>query len=351
MVDRDRYEIIIGAFCGNAQGEHAYMQQALKYDLNVAPILETSRFEINVVRQILAVINKNSIDVLHAHDFRSNLYGLLCAKISKKPIVTTCHGWIANNAKGRLYVFIDKLLLRLFNKVITVSEDMKRQLLKMGLKNERVEIIRNALIINDYKPDRNRQDLRGELRIGESEIIIGNIGRLSPEKGQDIFLLSASDVIRQHKNTHFLLIGKGEEENTLRELTNELDIDDHVHFIGYRADMQNVYNSLDLVVQSSYTEGMPNVILESLLMEVPVVATRVGGTGEIIENGLTGILIDAHSREQLTEGILRYISNPELHVELAKKGKSFVAENFDHEVRVRRLSEIYDGMLISGENS
>ena len=350
MVDQERYEIIIGSFCRDAPSKHKYLQKALEYGLKTAPILETRRFEMNVVRQILAVMEKHSIDILHTHDFRSNVYGLLCAKISGKPIVSTSHGWIANSAKDRLYVFVDRVLLRLFNRIITVSEDMKRKLLKMGFKNERLEVVRNALIIENYKADRSSQVLRDELGIDKSEVIIGNIGRLSPEKGQDIFLLSASDVIRNHENARFLLVGKGGEEKALQKLAYELGIAEHIQFLGYRDDMHEVYNNMDLVVQSSYTEGMPNVILESLLMEVPVVATRVGGTGEIVEDGVTGILIDAHSREQLTDGILGFMSDPEFHMRLAREGRQYVTEHFDHKARICRISEIYDDLAVSRES-
>jgi len=147
-----------------------------------------------------------------------------------------------------------------------------------------------------------------------------------------------------------LLVGKGGEEKALQKLAYELGIAEHIQFLGYRDDMHEVYNNMDLVVQSSYTEGMPNVILESLLMEVPVVATRVGGTGEIVEDGVTGILIDAHSREQLTDGILGFMSDPEFHMRLAREGRQYVTEHFDHKARICRISEIYDDLAVSRES-
>ena len=119
MVDPSRCEIIVGAFYGDSHGEHAYMQAARERQLQVLPIMEQSAFDRQVVKQILQAISQHSIDILHTHDFRSDLFGLWCAKKAGIPLVTTCHGWIANNLKGRVYTSIDKFSLRFFDRVIT----------------------------------------------------------------------------------------------------------------------------------------------------------------------------------------------------------------------------------------
>ncbi len=105
--------------------------------------------------------------------------------------------------------------------------------------------------------------------------------------------------------------------------------------------MQNVYNSTDLIVQSSYTEGMPNVILESLLMQVPVIATDVGGTSEVSQHDYSGYLIPPDNLDRLVEGIQDYLNNPEKHHRMAIKGRDFVCQHFDHRVRVEKINEIY----------
>ena len=98
----------------------------------------------------------------------------------------------------------------------------------------------------------------------------------------------------------FLLIGIGEDERQIRQSVEKRGLTEHVHFVGYQTDMAAVYDSTDLVVQSSSTEGMPNVVLEALLMETPVVATNVGGTSEVVEDGVTGCLVEESSIQQLS---------------------------------------------------
>jgi len=344
MVDPDRCEIIIGAFCGETHGEHAYIKDAESRELQVLPIHEKSAFDRQVIKQILRAIKEHSIDILHTHDFRSDMFGLMCSKIAHIPVVSTCHGWIANSFKGKLYTSIDKFSLRFFDRIIAVSQTMHGQLRALGVKQNNISVIRNALIIDNYKPDRSKQSFREELGFNESVKLIVNIGRLSPEKGQDIFIEAAKE-LSSFKDIKFILIGVGPEQARLEQMIDHYGIADNVIFTGYRSDMLNIYNSVDLVVQSSYTEGMPNVILESLLMQVPVVATSVGGTAEVVEDNVTGLLIESHNLEQLTDGIRHFIDNPDYHSGMAAKGREFISKNFDHNLRVHRLMDVYDDVI------
>ena len=351
MVDEQRCKIIIGAFCGDTHGEHAYLHEAIERNLEIFQINEKSAFDWKVVRQILDAIDRLSIDVIHTHDLRSDLFGLICSIRTGIPIISTCHGWIANNLKGKLYRVIDKLLLRFFDCVIGVSAKMYDELQRIGVKANKIDIILNALIIENYTPDNKNQSFRDELELDSNSILIANIGRLSPEKGQEIFLKAAKELLENHDSLFFLLIGIGPEQGKLERLCDDLGIREHVIFCGYRDDMVNIYNSLDLVVQSSSTEGMPNVILESLLMETPVVATSVGGTSEIIQHKQTGLLIESENLQQLVGGISDFIARPEMHSEMSTKGRKYVMENFNHTHRVNRLMDVYDKVVFTKQES
>ena len=191
------------------------------------------------------------------------------------PILTTSHGWIQNNLKGRILTKLDKKLLRFFNHVIVVSKKMKDEVLRIGVRPEKVSVLHNALVIENFRRDSEDRSFRGEIGVNDETLLVGNIGRLSPEKGQADFIRSAAKVLSRHQNARFVLIGIGDDKPHLEALTRSLGLEEKVLFLGYRSDMVQVYNSLDLVVQTSYTEGMPNVVLEALAMEVPVIATDV----------------------------------------------------------------------------
>lgn len=348
MVDSDRYQIVVGAFSGDRHGEHAYLTEAVRRNLETYPIAERRALDPDVLRQIMSWCRSHAIEIIHTHDFRSDLYGLVAARRLGIPAVSTCHGWIANNLKGRIYTTADKFLLRFFDRIIVVSARMQAHLQARGIPARKIALIQNALIVEDYRPDRGDRGVRAEWRIPEHHNLIGKIGRLSPEKCQDLFLRAAAELLRHDRNLSFVLIGIGPEEERLRSLAGELGIAGHVVFAGYRGDMQRVYNSLDLVVQSSSTEGMPNVILEALLMRVPVVATDVGGTAEIVTDGVSGRLIPPNDLDALVAGMREALGDARRTAEWVDAGERTVRADFSHSLRLRRIMAVYDQLLSRG---
>lgn len=342
MVDTQRYRIIVGAFSGATHGEHAYLSEARRRELPTYAISESGALDLNVLRQIMGWCRENAIDIIHTHDFRSDLYGMVAAKRLGIPVVSTCHGWIANDLKGRIYTQIDKLLLRFFDRIIVVSARMQEHLQRRGIAAQKIATVQNALVVGNYRPDRRDRSVREELGIPARHKLVGNIGRLSPEKCQDLFLRAAAEILRGDPDVSFILVGIGPEEARLRNLAEELGIGGHVVFAGYRSDMQQVYNSLDLVVQSSSTEGMPNVVLEALLMRVPVVATDVGGTDEIVTDGRTGRLIPPQDLNALVTGMRDTLADPVATAGWVDAGERHVRDNFSHTVRLQRIMAVYD---------
>ena len=341
MVDPARYRIVVGAFSGSRHGEHAYLSEAVRRRLETYPIAERRALDPDVLRQIMRWCRSHAIDIIHTHDFRSDLYGLAAARRLGIPAVSTCHGWIANNLKGRVYTSVDKFLLRFFDRVVVVSARMQAHLASRGVPAHKIALIQNALVVENYRPDRGDRAVRAEWGIPDHHKLIGKIGRLSPEKCQDLFLRAAAELSRHDRNVSFALIGIGPEEERLRALAAELGITDRVVFAGYRGDMERVYNSLDLVVQSSRTEGMPNVILEALLMRVPVVATDVGGTAEIVADGQSGRLIPANDEDALVAGMREALSD-RLVGEWIDVGERTVRSHFSHSARLQRIMAVYD---------
>jgi len=345
MADPQRYRIVVGAFSGERHGEHAYLGEAQRRNLETYPIAESRALDPEVLRQIMTWCRSNTIDIIHTHDFRSDLYGLVAARRLRIPAVSTCHGWIANNLKGRVYTTVDKFLLRFFDRVIVVSARMQAHLRSRGIPAHKIALIQNALIVENYRPERDDRSVREELGIPAHHKVVGKIGRLSPEKCQDLFLRAAAVLLRHDRDISFVLIGIGPEEENLRRLADELGIADRVVFAGYRGDMQHVYNSLDLVVQSSRTEGMPNVILEALLMRVPVVATDVGGTGEIVTDGKSGRLIPPNDLAALVAGMREVLSDTARTTAWVDAGERQVRANFSHSLRLQRIMTVYDQVL------
>lgn len=339
------YRIVIGAFSGGAQKTSAYVEEARRRGLPTVLLHERRSLDFGVIGQISAAIRETGADLVHTHDFRSNLFGLYCARRQSKPVVSTMHGWIANDLKKRVYRVADKVLLRCFDRLIAVSEQTKNLARRAGIADHRIDVIQNAILLDRFVPNRGDQRMRETLGLCRDQVVIANIGRLSPEKGQLPFLQAARVLVADHPDLRFVLVGVGPDEQSLRRFVSESGLDQVVQFAGFREDMASLYNSVDLVVQSSYTEGMPNVILEALLMSVPVIATDVGGTSEVVEHRKSGILIPPGDVHALVEAIRDFLRNRHRHAAMAGHGRQRMTEKFNHRDRVRRLRSVYDRVL------
>lgn len=343
---RDRgYDLVIGAFSGGGKKTSAYAEEAARRGLMVKTILERRAFDHRVVRRVVELIDEVGADIVHTHDFRSNVFGLLAATIRRKPIVSTVHGWIANDVKGKLYVAADKAILRCFDHVITVSERTRALVERAWVSRRKLTVIPNALTLDRYIPNRADDSFRREIGAPRDTLLVANIGRLSPEKGQLEFLQAARVLVERGENIKFILIGIGPDQAKLEQYVAQYRLADSVVFAGFRQDMIGVYNSLDLVVQSSYTEGMPNVVLEALLMQVPVVATDVGGTAEVLRHRQTGMLIRPGAVGEIVEQVAAYYRQPDSLRAMAKQGRLDIGTRYDHRLRVDRLAALYDRLL------
>lgn len=339
------YRYVIGSLMPEGAAFGPYAREARQRGLEVEAIRERGAYDPRVLGQTLRAIERHGIDIVHTHEFRSDVLGLLCARRKGLRAVCTVHGWIANDVKGSIYTVLDKLVLRFFDRIIVVSQRLRAQLIRWGVPARKLTVVPNALPTERYRADRADDSFRRDLGLGPADILVAKIGRLSAEKGHRDLLAAARAALAQCDRLRFVLIGIGPEEAALRAQASALGIADRVLFAGYRNDMMRVYNSLDLVVQCSYTEGMPNVVLEALLMEVPVIATDVGGTGEIIEHGRTGVLLPPRRPDRLASEIIEFVRAPQRLRAMAQEGRERVRREFDSGRRIERMKRIYAELM------
>lgn len=349
-INSEKFGYFIGGFCNKDLTNNPFIDSAIKRNLNIFRINEFSNFDITVFAQIKHIIKSEKINIIHTHETRSDIIGLIVGKLLGIPVITTLHGWIENNFKSRLLTRLDKSLLRFFDHVITVSNKMKEQVLLDGVAKENVTALNNALVLENYHRNSEDQSFRKEIKVGDQTLLVANIGRLSPEKGQTDFIKSAKLVINQNPDVRFILIGIGNDQANLESLVKQLGFEEKILFLGYRNDMINIYNNIDLVVQSSFTEGMPNVILEALAMEVPVIATDVGGTSEVVINNVTGVLVKPGNPREISTHILKFIENKQIYRQMAINGKNLVNCEFGFDVRTKKLSNIYETIYYTNRN-
>ena len=167
--------------------------------------------------------------------------------------------------------------------------------------------------------------------------MVGNIGRLSEQKGMEYYIRAIPLVLKECNNTFFLIIGEGEDRKKLETLVKELDIEEHVQLLGYRADIQNMMSQLDLVVLSSLWEGFPLTPIEAFSVGKTIVATAVDGTMEIVEHKKNGFLIKPKNEKELAKRIIFLYQNPKVRKEMEKNA----LESYENRLSYDKFAEKY----------
>jgi glycosyltransferase involved in cell wall biosynthesis len=340
-LDRSRVEYHIGVLVAQREGEHPLVDAASQRGISVIPITDRGPLD-ELLGPILVLIDQLQIDILHTSEFRSNLIAqLIKRKRPKLRMVATAHGWIANTFRRRVTRFLDKLMFRRFDHVILVSEATRSLVPRWWLSDKRATVLRNALVLKSYGSEIVNKPRRA---INPNEAVMINVGRLSPEKGQEMLLQAMHALTPRWPKLRLKFAGIGPLEEHLRSVARTLGLEDRVEFVGYVKDMPRLYADIDLVVQSSFTEGLPNVILEAAYLRVPIVATAVGGTAEVVRHGHSAWLLEPRI-DDLAAGIDAFMSNPQHFVAMAEQGHRDVVSQFSFDVRTERLTQVYEALM------
>ena len=345
-IDRGRFQLHLGVFLRHGEPEDSpFIAEARRCGMPVHFIKGRHAYDWRMIGQVIDRVKACQIDIVHAHEVKSDVITYLTARFHPVPIVTTLHGWIGNSFKDRLFIKLDKCIVRGFDRVIAVSRRIEEELLGVGVPGKKLRMLHNAIVLERYR----RTGLRGVLAeaIGRpvASPVIASIGRLSPEKGHSDLVDAIGIVSSRGQKVSLVLIGDGPERPKLLQQVKTLGLQEAVHMPGYIQEPQRLLEEIDLLVLPSHTEGLPNAALEALLMEVPVLATRVGGTPEVITDRETGRLVPAHSPEALADGILEFIDDSESWKRMASRGRAVVQANFDFRARTKKLQSIYDELL------
>lgn len=339
-IDRTRVEYHVGALISTGSLDHPLLAALRSRGAVVHELHDQGGVDADLIEAIVRLLDKLQIDILHSSEFRSNVLALLVRRKRRVKLIATGHGWIANDMRGRVYRFADKVLMRGFDHVILVSGAMRRLVPRWWLPEARVSVVLNALVTSEYgadivnRPRRIPDTSRGAILL--------NIGRLSPEKGQDLLVRAVASLAADYPALRLRFAGVGPMEPELRSLVAALGIAHLVEFLGFVKDMPQLYYDSDLVVQSSLTEGLPNVVLESAFLRAPLVATSVGGTAEVVEHGRSAWLIRPGSVEELISGIRRFLEQPADFVALGHAAHERILTQFGFPARTENLMRVYE---------
>ncbi len=300
------------------------------------------------LRELTDLLRARNAGVLVTHTFKPNILGRIAARRVGIPIVAVSRGWTWENLKVRAYEAMDRVNLRFVDHVVAVSEGQGARVRNAGVPNTRLSVIRNAARLGAFaEPDpAYRAKLRGLFPTdnGESPIVLA-AGRLSPEKGFDVLLEAAIAVLAKNPAAKFVIFGEGVERGKLEARIADLGLFDKFLLPGFTPDLDKLLPWADIVVLPSWTEGLPNVALEAAAAGVPVVATAVGGTPEVVEHGATGLLVPSGQPQALAESLNRLLGSGDLRRAMGEAGRKRMREQFTFEAQAARYEQLFEKLI------
>jgi glycosyltransferase involved in cell wall biosynthesis len=299
-------------------------------------------------------LRKEKPDVLHAHGSKGGLLGRLAGRLAGVPLVFhTPHvypfQWARWGVTRLIFQLVERLLWRLSSKVIAVGKGQAEVALSHRLATaERLRVIPNGVNAPTSSTDEksaDRERIRAELNLTPETQVVGMIGRLAPQKGCSNFLRAALLVLKSFPDTRFLLVGAGPKLPELHQLAEELGIAGNVSFLGHRGDIPALLPALDVFVLSSLWEGLPYAILEAQAAGLPVVASRIPGCRELIQEGETGFLVEINNQQEISERICRLLDSETLRTEIGNRGREVVSQSFRLSDFIEKHISLYEGKL------
>jgi glycosyltransferase involved in cell wall biosynthesis len=319
-------------FVGIAR-HHGFAAHALDYD---TPRLWAA------VRELSDRLNDAGADVLCCHGYKANLVGRLAARARGTPAVAVARGWTGESLKVRLYETIDRFHLRWMHRVVCVSEAQAEKVRRTGVKPSRIRVVQNAIDPERFPdPDwRYRTKLQRLFRQPRTRVV-GAAGRLSPEKGFDVLVAAAERIHKAHRSIGFVIFGEGPCRGGLAQQIHAAGLGGTFVLNGFRSDLDRFMPFFDLLVLPSYTEGLPNVVLEAFAAGVPVVATAVGGTTEIVEDGVSGHLVRPGDPAALADRILTALASEDGLRDMGLMGRQRILERFTFKTQAARYAQLF----------
>ncbi len=302
---------------------------------------------------IRTIVKREKIDLIQTNTIRTHILAALAKKIFKLEVKLV---WFVHD-----FTFPAKPLKKLIkipNQILTCSETVKKDLLQKTNQSfaPKIAVVYNGVIPQKIKKeDKQMKALHNFIRTGTTRNVlqkfkIGIIGRLDPWKGQDVFLKAAKKVLEQNKKVEFSVIGSSSEydratiafEQKLKELVKKLDLENSVTFSGYVEDLATEMKKLDIIVHASKkSEPFGRVIIEAMNFGKIVIASELGGPGEIIQNNQDGYLIAANNPEALAEKILEVLANENLREKVAYNAQKTVKTKFDLKEQIKKIEEVW----------
>lgn len=344
-LDRQRFEPLVCSLCPTgAEGQRIAATGVQVISLEMAARARPIEL-VRGVQRLTRLIDRQEIDLVQALLYRANMMSALSGRLARRSVRVIAGQRSLSAMTGRRAALGVRWTRRLVDHTVAVSAAVRGAMIDgEGVDPQRVTVIGNAVDHRRFRP-RDRTAAQQALELAPSGLLVGAVGRLSDAKGFDHLLAACARARAEGCDLELVLAGDGPLRQDLTARASQLDISDRVHFLGRRNGLERIYPAFDLFVLSSLQEGSPNVVLEALASGVAVVATRVGGVPELLEDGRSGLLVPPADPDSLAEALVRLARNGELRQRLADAGRQHVERHLTLGRMVAQHEQLYERLL------
>jgi len=343
-LDKEKYESIVLSFTFGPMVDRMKEMGIKTY------VIETEKpFNFTKWPEVEEILLKEKIDIVHAHGTRANSNTFKSAKKLGIPIVYTVHGWSFHPDQNffikNLRIQGEKFLVNKANLTICVSDNNLHSA-EENFKMARAKVIKYGINLNKYNPQQNFLEVRKELDINPSTVLVGYVVRMTKQK-DPLTLVNAIALIPKELDIKFLFVGDGELKNDAIKLAKELNVDGKIIFLDFRQDVPNILNAIDIYCLPSLWEGLPIGMLEAMAMNKAVVVTSIDGAKEVIKTGENGMLVPVQDPQKLAETITLVAGDNDLRKKIGTNAGKTILEDFSVSKMTRKIEKVYDELVNS----
>jgi glycosyltransferase involved in cell wall biosynthesis len=298
--------------------------------------------------RLARLLRRERVDLLHVHQYTPFFYAMTARVLCRRPpVLFTEHGRWYPDYPRRKRIVANRLLLERRDRVVGVGQAVRQALIhNEGFASDRVQVIYNGIDMGSFVcGGAPSATVRSELGVGAGQLLLLQVARLDPLKDHATAIRTLGHVVRQGVNAHLVLVGEGPERSRIQEVVQQQQLEERVRFLGLRRDIPRLLSAADLFLLTSVSEGIPLTLIEALAVGLPVVATRVGGVQEVIEDGKTGLLAPRGDDVALAKHVLRLAGDPALSRQMAELGPERARALFSDCQMHDRYSRLYREML------
>ena len=303
--------------------------------------------DLKAIGKVRKLIKKYNPDIIYAHSSKAGAIARVANIGLKKHCVYNPHGWAFNMQcsaqKKAIYTAIEKIAAPFCDKIICISDaERKSALDKKICRADKLQVIYNGVDIETYENGVHGVVKRTDLNIPEDAFVVGMVGRISPQKAPDVFVKMAKQVKDRIPNTHFIIVGNGNQENEIRKYANNNGFSDKLHITGWVNNPMSYIELFDIACLLSRWEGFGLALPEYMMAGKPIVASRVDAIPNIITNGENGLLVEMDDAVGASAAVLKIYSNNNLKSKLVSAGLKTVHKKFNVQRMTKETEKLFE---------